>query len=151
MEIVNTYVRSDNRVIAYCRDKQGNPKIISYPRLLIEQKLGRQLKSDEDIHHIDGNPLNNDIANLEIIEHGKHQQLHNPFIAIHKNSLTVGAGFPRCTKHISATGREPRPPADFVRIFLCTAINIKIQWQLVKCAGNLFCGLPKDKVVILEI
>lgn len=29
------------------------------------------------MHHIDGNPLNNSIDNLEVIEHGEHQKNHS--------------------------------------------------------------------------
>ena len=49
---------------------------ILYPRILMEEKLGRPLMPNEDVHHIDGNPLNNDILNLEIKYHGEHQREH---------------------------------------------------------------------------
>jgi len=39
----------------------------SYPRLLLERKLGRTLNKDEECGHIDGNPLNNDIGNLRVL------------------------------------------------------------------------------------
>lgn len=42
----------------------------------MEIELGRSLRTDEDVHHIDGNPLNNDISNLEVIKHGEHQRIH---------------------------------------------------------------------------
>jgi len=29
-----------------------------------------------DIHHIDGNPLNNSIYNLELVEHSQHEKFH---------------------------------------------------------------------------
>lgn len=35
-------------------------------RYLLEQKLGRSLKKTEQIHHKDGNKLNNNISNLEL-------------------------------------------------------------------------------------
>lgn len=75
--IKNTYKCKDGRWRAYCVDENNKAHIISYPRILVEEKLGRPLKPDEDIHHIDGNPDNNDINNLEVIMHGEHQREHS--------------------------------------------------------------------------
>lgn len=47
-------------------------------RYIMEQYIGRKLKSSEIIHHKDGNKLNNNISNLEIITHKDHNKLHNP-------------------------------------------------------------------------
>jgi hypothetical protein len=44
-------------------------------RYVMEQHIGRELKKDEVVHHKDGNRLNNDISNLELMtakEHGIH-------------------------------------------------------------------------------
>jgi hypothetical protein len=35
-------------------------------RLIVAQHLGRPLRSDESVHHIDGNRQNNDINNLQL-------------------------------------------------------------------------------------
>ena len=35
-------------------------------RLVMEKHLGRYLTKDEVVHHLDGNPANNDISNLEL-------------------------------------------------------------------------------------
>ena len=77
MNVVNIYVCKDNRVRARVVDDDGNYHIVSYPRILMEEKLGRALKPYEDVHHIDGNPLNNSLSNLEVILHGKHQGIHS--------------------------------------------------------------------------
>ena len=49
---------------------------MSYPKYLIEQAIGRRLQEDEQIHHKDHNPLNNDLSNLEIRQLGEHQSEH---------------------------------------------------------------------------
>ena len=69
---------SDGRIRAYCKYDDGTKKIVSYPRILMEEKLGRPLEPYEDVHHIDGNKRNNDISNLSVIVHGEHQKQHNP-------------------------------------------------------------------------
>jgi endogenous inhibitor of DNA gyrase (YacG/DUF329 family) len=38
----------------------------------MEVHLDRYLEDDETVHHIDGNPLNNDIKNLRVIKRSEH-------------------------------------------------------------------------------
>lgn len=45
-------------------------------RLVMENYLGRYLKEDEYIHHKDGNKLNNDISNLELVYPEQHAKEH---------------------------------------------------------------------------
>ena len=45
-------------------------------RIVMENEIGRLLKSSEIIHHIDGDGLNNDISNLEIMTRAEHARLH---------------------------------------------------------------------------
>lgn len=74
MKDVTVYTNRDGRTRAYVKDTK---KVVSYPRLLLEEKLGRSLDPKEQVHHIDGNPLNNDIANLEVFILGEHQRHHS--------------------------------------------------------------------------
>jgi HNH endonuclease len=46
-------------------------------RIVAERKLGRRLKEGEVVHHIDGDRLNNDPDNLEILSsQSEHMKLH---------------------------------------------------------------------------
>jgi len=45
-------------------------------RLIMEQILGRYLTPDEVVHHKDGNPQNNDPANLVVMSKGEHRRVH---------------------------------------------------------------------------
>jgi hypothetical protein len=45
-------------------------------RAVMEQHLGRKLTKKEIVHHIDGNPSNNKLENLELMKRGKHSRHH---------------------------------------------------------------------------
>ena len=74
MSNISIYECQDGRCRVYLRDTK---QVVSYPRYLIEQTLGRKLKDNEQVHHKDGNPLNNNIDNLEIRLLGEHQREHS--------------------------------------------------------------------------
>ena len=69
----NVYTNKDGRMRAYNKTTHA---VTSYPRLLMELKLGRPLLKTEDVHHKDENPLNNEIDNLEVIDHKEHDRQH---------------------------------------------------------------------------
>jgi len=45
-------------------------------RTIMEEHIGRKLKSTEIIHHIDFNKLNNSIENLQIVSRSEHNKIH---------------------------------------------------------------------------
>lgn len=46
-------------------------------RLVVEQSIGRQLKKEEIVHHIDGDKLNNQLDNLALCKNkSEHQKAH---------------------------------------------------------------------------
>ena len=57
--------------------RRGDP---NYGRMLhvvrMEEAIGRSIKRGECVHHIDGNKLNNDISNLQLMSHAEHARLH---------------------------------------------------------------------------
>lgn len=70
----NIYTNKDSRTRAY---NKITHKVMSYPRVIMEQILGRPLLKTEDVHHKDENPLNNNPDNLEVIDHIKHTSAHS--------------------------------------------------------------------------
>lgn len=73
MDGITIYECKDGRTRVYIKDTK---KVISYPKYLMEQKLGRPLNDNEQVHHKDENPLNNNLDNLEIKLLGEHQREH---------------------------------------------------------------------------
>lgn len=68
--------KQDNRlrVVLVCLTTKKKTTI-SYPKYLVEIKLNRYLTKKETVHHIDGNPLNNDLSNLTVLPLKKHASL----------------------------------------------------------------------------
>ena len=79
------------------RKNGGTYKCIYYPshpfatssghirehRLIMEKSLGRFLKKDEIVHHKDGNTLNNNLNNLEVLDKITHDRM-NVNLNIHR-------------------------------------------------------------------
>lgn len=53
-----------------------NEKYVFEHRLIIENKIGRLLKHDEVVHHINENPSDNRISNLKLMSRNEHSRFH---------------------------------------------------------------------------
>ena len=53
----------------------GKEKIYEH-RYVMEQHIGRKLKKGEEVHHIDGNKMNNSIENLMLLTIDEHKKFH---------------------------------------------------------------------------
>lgn len=70
MAVFTGGVRVDTK--GYLVIKAGPLRDVRVHTLVAEAKLGRKLEKHEDVHHKDGDKLNCDPANLEIIDHRVH-------------------------------------------------------------------------------
>lgn len=69
-------ITTDGYVWIYLKRDDSYENKIKLHRYLMEIKIGRKLKSTEIVHHIDGNKLNNDINNLQIVSRSEHNRIH---------------------------------------------------------------------------
>lgn len=60
----------------YVRFTRGKNKSRSVHVVIMEKRLGRTLRKDEVVHHIDGNPSNNSEDNLALCTRAGHTRLH---------------------------------------------------------------------------
>ena len=67
MKIHGPYLRKDGRKHVCIVHADGRKQTRSYPRLLLEQKLGRPLESWETVDHVDGNFRNDSPENLRVL------------------------------------------------------------------------------------
>ena len=58
-----------------------NGKKVREHRYVMENLLGRKLQSHEHIHHINGNPTDNRIENLQVLTNSEHQKLELSFFS----------------------------------------------------------------------
>lgn len=49
---------------------------IAEHRLVVEKHLGRYLEYYEDVHHVNGNKIDNRLENLIVLSHSDHMKLH---------------------------------------------------------------------------
>lgn len=84
-------------------------------RYVMEQKIGRKLLTYEYVHHIDGNALNNEIGNLQIVTPLEHSIIHN------KGRVPVNKGKPMSEEQkekmrVIALARPPMSEETKVKI-----------------------------------
>jgi len=83
IRIYGPYTRRDGRkhIVKIYHNKDGSIKkrvTVSYPKFLVERMLGRKLKENETVDHIDGNFKNDRPSNLRVINNREHARQDSP-------------------------------------------------------------------------
>lgn len=82
---VNFKPEGSSRKDGYIRIAVGRKERKLLHRVIMEKYLGRELRRNEVVHHIDGDNTNNDITNLKVMSQSEH-------IALHRADLNAGKG-----------------------------------------------------------
>ena len=61
------FIRPDNRKYIQLYNSNTNNKMLSYARYLMGVKLGYEVPSEFEVDHIDNNPFNDSIENLQLL------------------------------------------------------------------------------------
>lgn len=73
VRVYGPYYRADGRQHVITIDAAGVRRTVSYPKWLMEQRLGRKLDPVmETVDHIDGNYENNSLSNLRLVPLRQH-------------------------------------------------------------------------------
>jgi len=70
-----------------------NGKKVRAHRWIAEQMLGRKLLPTEQVHHINGDPLDNRLENLQVLPIREHQRLHKQVYPDIKTCVHCGTEF----------------------------------------------------------
>ncbi len=71
MKVYGPYTRKDGRQMVVLYDGE-HTITMSYPKFLVEEKLGRILSDTETIDHLNGDFTDNDFENIRIVERAEH-------------------------------------------------------------------------------
>ena len=108
-------------------------------RVVVEQSIGRRLEPWEVVHHKDGNPSNNAIDNLEVVEFGAHTAEHH---AGSRKSYEA-----RRSMEAFALLREELKAERALKAELLTAL----QWYEAKAVQMGRAAIDQDSKLLLEL
>lgn len=123
-EVVKTYgpyQGKDNRLRVILKYKDGHKQLLSYPRYVMEKHLNRHLNVSEQIDHIDENPLNNNLENLQIVsfkEHQKQDAIRNKDVIV--RCQYCGKGFTISGSKLNTRNRKDRHQSGYFCSKVCS-------------------------------
>lgn len=76
------YINNDGRRIVIVKLRNGKKKTISYARYLLSSKLERELSTNEEADHVNGNILDDRIENIQLLTKGDNIRKSNKTLMI---------------------------------------------------------------------
>lgn len=90
-------------------------------RVIMENHIGRLLRSDEIVHHIDHNKDNNSVENLQIMTASEHGKLHA------RSGIILNLICANCGKEFSRKGNQRASVKGYKMAFCSRSCNGKYQ------------------------
>jgi len=73
-KVYGPYKINSGREIVIIKYKDGTRRTMSYPKYLMEKRIGRKLRKDETVDHINRNFLDNTPSNMQVLKRSKHSK-----------------------------------------------------------------------------
>jgi hypothetical protein len=126
------------------RATMGNGTVVYLHRIIMEQHLGRYLTKDENIHHIDEDPHNNNIDNLCIVSNSEHAKIHYSSSGINNsNTHSIRQEIECPTCHKMFTPRHKRLKYCSVECYRVSSRKFNPAKEELE---ELVCKMPLEKI-----
>lgn len=116
-------------------------------RLIMEVELGRYLKPDEIVHHIDNDKKNNDINNLKLVDAATHRRIHNKENKLYESKYDL-----KKIRKLYESGKSTREIAEMVGISKSTVGYYVKKWNISRTekSGKIHKDNPLNKRQITD-
>jgi len=132
--VINRIVRRyTTRSHGYVRVRLDTGRVMLEHRALMENHLGRKLRRDEHVHHVDKDTFNNALGNLRVFSPSKHREVH---AVLTRNELTCA----KCGKVFLRAGAAVRSKRGQGQTrFFCSRLCVERStggWNKKICHGT---------------